>query len=76
MSWPEAFYFGGPRGLLCTLKIESRTRVLSELSQRDRDRFLSSVAMIQGKGQSSGNMPTFGDPQRRGRRQLAGVRRQ
>jgi hypothetical protein len=40
-SGPEEFYFRYTNGLLFTVRIESPTGVLSQLSERDRERFLS-----------------------------------
>jgi hypothetical protein len=40
-SGPEEFYIRVPSGLLFTLRIESPTGVLSELTKRDKERFLS-----------------------------------
>jgi hypothetical protein len=56
MSGPEEFYFRGPRGLLFTLKIESPTGVLCELSERDKERFLSTEEAIRRYSREHGHL--------------------
>jgi hypothetical protein len=63
MGGAEQFYFRGPTRLLFTLSIESPINVLSELSERDRARFLDIDEAIRRYSREHGHLVNEPDPE-------------